>query len=364
MSGLQTKKQTNITCIAHNEWMLEHCVSDLNMTTTPTVLLVGDSNGHETFDVFKTLPNTVSVTILEHDATLRGSLAVTFTNDARVSIVDPSTYDFEANANTFDIVCCSFVLCRYPEGLEGPIAVDDFKASIDQLVTVTKEDGFLITAGSNYLLQHYMPVPMTIYKMGGYTSHVPCYEINDSTLLDSSHLGNYVAKKLATNATLKDIPEGIAGVGTMSVPTTVVTGDVFLAQCTWPNYPTGRLRLEFQNTTGLNSGDLYTVMSMRGLGTGTDYIINLTANIDGTWNQFSSDSYNATTNPFTGNQTFTIKATKETSSTTKWEILYNNGSVFFSKTSTDHDDSRLTEVDSVGVNAVDGSTFSYIFSVV
>ena len=359
MSGLALLHQKHTSNIGQTAWLIRRCVDDIGMPTTSKVLIVGDTNGQDTTNLLNDLPTITSVTILEHNSTLRTSLTSQFSADGRVQVLDSSSYDFTENENMFDIVCCSFVLCRYPENGLGPISTEDFKASVDQLVLITKENGCIMIPGSNYLLQHYMPSPMIIHKFGSYVSHVPCYDIANNTIKLKRDIGMYVGQKQNSSVALESV-DTLAGVGSMSIPTTSITvGDTYEATCTWPNYPAGRIRLELQNVEGTNAGDLYTVMSIQGLATGTDYIIILTHLIDSTWQQYSSTSYSSSVNPFTNNKEFKISITKTSTSTSTWTIVDANDDTFFTDTSTDHTPSRLSQVDHIGVNSVGGSTFTY-----
>lgn len=157
-----------------------------------------------------------------------------------------------------------------------------------------------------------------------------------------------------------ETPAAVSGSGAICVLSNIDVGDVIDAVVTWTNYPTGKVRLE----TKTNTGKLYSVITIRGdVSSGTDYIIIIT-NHDGTnWNQFSSDAYSSSVNPFVSNNSFTIRMTKSSATESLWEVIDNSDdSVFFTKTALDEEPEEMDNIDQFCINPTDSAEINYTLS--
>jgi hypothetical protein len=327
-------------------------------TADSDILVIGD-DGTQVTDVLTAFPSATSVVLMEHVASQRALATTTHSGNGKVTVVDPATYDFSGNAAAFDVIICTFVLCRYPEYGNGPVLVADFKACVDQMFALLKIGGLLLVGGSNYCLKDYLPTPCNTTKLTAYVSHVPVYDIDGTdTQLTSQH-GMFVAQKLDTNTSLDTPGTSVSGTGSMCVPSTVVAGDVLAATAIWSNFPTGRMKLELTQS----SGEVYLMLVIRAnisMNTYSIYLNHKTAANVFTFIYYTN--YNSTTNPMTNLNEFRLEISKTTSTTSRCRI-YNgnstNSTVFFEQTITDHDPSSLTDISDICLNSYDGASFSY-----
>jgi hypothetical protein len=145
---------------------------------TPHILIVGD-DGPQSLDVIASFPTYSSIDILEIDASVRTTVTTALSAHSNVTVYDPANFDFNAHAEHYDIILCTFVLCRFPEHGNGPIDPQDFKECIDQLGAMMADKGYMLTCGSNYSVAEYLPKDCTSEVVLNNHTHVHQYDIND-----------------------------------------------------------------------------------------------------------------------------------------------------------------------------------------
>lgn len=181
-----------------------------------------------------------------------------------------------------------------------------------------------------------------------------------------------VSLYVLTNTNVKDITTVATGAGTTTYSTTtlfdvdsdtethtfssvpsVSVGDTWMCEIDWHNYPTGRFRFMLVDSS---TTDRYQGFLING-NTTNSYEIHHFSDHSTT----EEDSYNTSTDPFDGIFYFIVEKTSSTTSTLKIQDSINSSSPWWSQVYTDHDSSKLADVDEIQIATISSGEANYTF---